>query len=89
MFKKGTLLYRQTDTRVKALDEQKSVNQISPKMNHPSAEVTTELPSQKSNPAKPGRSTSRAKTSVMIDYVDVIQEKFWLEKPWLLSGIEQ
>lgn len=88
MFKKGTLLYRQTDIQMKALDEQKSVNRISPKVNHRSADVTTKLPFQKPTPAKPGQSTSRIKTSVMIDYVDIIEEKFWLEKPWLWLGNE-
>ena len=89
MFKKGTLLYRQTHIQTKALDEQKSVNQILPKVNHPRADVTTKLPFQKPTPAKPGQSTSRVKTSVMIDHVDIIEEKFWLEKPWLWSGNEQ
>lgn len=45
-------------------------------------------PSHEKKPKKPGRGTSVLKTSVVIDHVDIIQDKFWAEKPWLLSDVE-
>lgn len=88
MFKKGTLLYRQPDPPVKALDEPTDASQILSKKDQLSADVAANLPYQRTKSAKPGRGTSAVKTSVIVDHVDLIKEKFWSEKPWLLSEIE-
>ena len=88
IFKKGSLLYRQPDPPVKALDEPKNASQLASKNDLISADMATKSPFQKKTPAKPERGTSVIKTSVVVDHVDLIREKFWSEKPWLLSEIE-
>lgn len=88
IFKKGSLLYRQPDPPVKALDESTNDNHITSKDDPINPDVATKSPSQKKKSAKPERGTSVIKTSIVIDHVDLIKEKFWSEKPWLLSEIE-
>lgn len=88
IFKKGTILYRQPDPPVKVLDEPTNASQTASKDDLISADVAAKPPCQKKKSAKLGRGTSVIKTSVMVDHVDLIQEKFWSEKPWVLSEIE-
>lgn len=88
MFKKGTLLYRQPDPPMNVHDRPTDSSQTASKTDSVSGDHNAKLSSHKKTPKKPGRGTSVIKTSVVIDHVDIIQEKFWSEKPWLLSEIE-
>ena len=88
MFKKGALLYRQPDPPTNVHDKPMDPSQTASKADSVSADDDAKLPSHRKNPKKPGRGTSVIKTSVVVDHVDIIQEKFWSEKPWLLSEIE-
>lgn len=88
IFKKGSLLYRQPDPPVNVHDEPTNASQVASKDDPDSADVATKLPGHEEKSAKPGRGTSVIKTSVVVDHVDLIRDKFWSEKPWILPKIE-
>ena len=88
MFKKGTFLYRQPDPPMNVHGKPTNATQKASKNDPVSADFEPKLPSREKKSTKPGRGTSVIKTSVVVDHVDIIQEKFWSEKPWILSDLE-
>jgi tRNA(His) guanylyltransferase len=85
MFKKGSLLYRQQEPRGKARGDPTDVNQVPLNNDDHNAYTGPESTSQK---PKPGKAARCIKIGVTVDHVDLIKEKFWLGKPWLLSKAE-
>lgn len=88
IFKKGTFLYRQPDAPLNVHGKPTNATQKASEIDPVSADFEAKSPSREKKSTKPGRGTSVIKTSVVVDHVDIIQEKFWSEKPWILSDIE-
>ncbi len=88
IFKKGTVLYRQTNSGADAVDEQPGVNQIPFINDDVNAQMIHQPTCQDKKLLKAGRCSVRAKTGVTAHYVDLIQEKYWSERQWLLSRSE-
>ncbi len=88
IFKKGTVLYRQTNSGADAVHKQTGVNQIPSINDDINAQMIRQPTCQDKKLMEAGRCSARAKTGITAYHVDLIQEKFWSERQWLLSRSE-
>jgi tRNA(His) guanylyltransferase len=67
-----------TDSLQFELEENKKANDIAP--------LDTDGTSTKSKGANEKEKKAKAKAQIAIEHIDIIQDAFWNQRPWILSG---
>lgn len=52
----------------------------------PSQQSSTRIPNKKSKSQLEKENKRAKKTRVVVEHVDIIQDEFWVRRPWILSN---